>query len=105
MNASSSRSHAILSVRICPDRGSSTHSMLHLVDLAGVLPESQSEQDAAVGASCHDGFICLPVSQMLGCPGLPMCGRVTKKAYHHLRGCFQELQSCSMLLLGCREAG
>lgn len=37
MNASSSRSHAILSVKVCPDNSTGVHSLLHLVDLAGPL--------------------------------------------------------------------
>lgn len=35
MNSSSSRSHAILSVKICADPASGACSLLHLVDLAG----------------------------------------------------------------------
>lgn len=35
MNSSSSRSHAILSVKICADAATGACSLLHLVDLAG----------------------------------------------------------------------
>ncbi len=37
MNSSSSRSHAILSVKICADVATGACSLLHLVDLAGVV--------------------------------------------------------------------
>ena len=46
MNSSSSRSHAILSVKICADPATGACSLLHLVDLAGtcVSPDAHSPQ-------------------------------------------------------------
>ena len=55
MNASSSRSHAVLSVRVSPADGAGRPSLLHLVDLAG-------EEGCQLMPCCSD-FQCFSCGQ------------------------------------------